>query len=431
MMAPSPRFDNDDEAAQHWLMVLRDGDAAQKCQAREQLAAIFERRGMFEEATDLLVSNIRDGVRNADVFRWLARLYRAQGDEVTAMQAAAEAAKYMPPSVTVPEPAPTVRPMAQTLPAMPVPEPSPPPAAPVVGPPGACLACGYVNRNVRSTCARCHTPLSAGAVASTSSGVQPAERMSLTTTVGKPRPWYLSTAAIILASSLCIPPLALVFVWMRPWRETVKYAVSAPLLLWSIVWVIGVGGAMVRPSSPPSNSVASTASTSIAAQQPAVAPTVSKPEPTPRPPTAAPAPPTATLHPEPKPVALAKIGQRTESGGIALTVNGVQRNSNAGQFLRAKPGRTYVIADVTIESVTRDNAPYNPLYFKVKDSEGMEYDAGLFGPDNSLKSGELTKGDKSRGSVAFDVPSDAKGLVLSYQPIVIFGGYQTIRIQLE
>src|SRR5215207_4416517 len=95
MSAPAPRFANDDEAAQHWLRLLRDGGPDQKIQAREQLAAIFERRGLFEEATELLISNVHDGVRSSDIFRWLARLYRNQGQEVLAMQAAAEAAKYM------------------------------------------------------------------------------------------------------------------------------------------------------------------------------------------------------------------------------------------------------------------------------------------------------------------------------------------------
>lgn len=97
MTAPVPRFSSDDEAAQHWLMLLRDGNPDQKIQAREQLATIFERRGMLEEATELLISNIHDGVRSADIFRWLARLYRNQGQEVLAMQAAAEAAKYLDP----------------------------------------------------------------------------------------------------------------------------------------------------------------------------------------------------------------------------------------------------------------------------------------------------------------------------------------------
>jgi hypothetical protein len=102
-MTPSaPQFRSDDEAAEYWLIVLRDGDEGQRLTAREELATIFERRGMLEEATDLLISNIRDGVRHADIFRWLARLYRSQGQEVLALQAAAEAAKYMP-QTAIPE----------------------------------------------------------------------------------------------------------------------------------------------------------------------------------------------------------------------------------------------------------------------------------------------------------------------------------------
>ena len=98
MTLPARRFSNDDEAAQYWLGVLRNGSDTDRINAREQLADIFEQRGMFEEATELLISNIHDGVRTSDIFRWLARLYRAQGQEMLAMQSAAEAAKYLPPS---------------------------------------------------------------------------------------------------------------------------------------------------------------------------------------------------------------------------------------------------------------------------------------------------------------------------------------------
>jgi hypothetical protein len=145
MSAPVPRFANDDEAAQHWLTLLRSGTDEQEIQAREQLAAIFERRGMFEEATDLLVSNVRAGVQNADIFRWLARLYRAQGDEVTAMQAAAEAAKYLPPATPITEPVTAM--MAQA------------PYSHLPHQPGTCDECGYVNVQRRSICKRCRAPL--------------------------------------------------------------------------------------------------------------------------------------------------------------------------------------------------------------------------------------------------------------------------------
>lgn len=143
-------------------------------------------------------------------------------------------------------------------------------------------------------------------------------------------------------------------------------------------------------------------------------------------------PPTATAVPQPtKAPAIAKIGERVESSGIALTINGVSKAESMGQFLKAGDGKTYLIADVTVENAGRDKAPYNPLYFKVKDSDGYEYNAGMSIDDKALKSGELAGGEKARGTVAFTVPKAGKGFVVSYQPMVILGGYQTIRVALE
>lgn len=112
----------DDAAIQRWLTLLRDGTDAERIEARRQLAAVFEQRGMLDEAVDLLVANIRRGERHADIFRWLARLYRAQGDEDLAMQAAVEAAKHLPPLPVLPPPPP---------PPPPVQWPAPAPASPV------------------------------------------------------------------------------------------------------------------------------------------------------------------------------------------------------------------------------------------------------------------------------------------------------------
>jgi hypothetical protein len=310
---------------------------------------------MYEEAADLLGANVRDGVRNADIFRWLARLYRAQGDEVTAMQAAAEAAKYMrqteSPSVIA---APIVAPRAQrAAPPLPAPDHVAPPLP------------------------------------------SPKKKSSTMKTLA------IGCAAVVLG--ICaigaIGSLA-----RSGSSQSISQPTAAPQLAAQPTTVPQAPAAAAKPAAP-----AAVPATSAPAAPPA----------------------TATSRPEPKPATLPKVGERVESGGIAITVLNTKRTDSAGQFMKAKPGRTFLIAEVTIESVTRDNAPYNPLYFKVKDSEGQEYDAGLIGPDNGLKSGELPRGDRVRGAVSFDVPSEAKGLVMSYQPIVIFGGYQTIRIQLE
>lgn len=194
------------------------------------------------------------------------------------------------------------------------------------------------------------------------------------------------------------------------------------------VIAIAVIGLMVSGGS----KATATATPTVTAQKPAeskpAASNSTAAAPAAKPAEAAPAKPAAKA--EAKASTLGKIGDRVESGGVALTVVGVDRTDSMGQFFKAKPGRTYAVVEVVLETTGRDKAPYNPMYFKVKDSEGVEYTAGLAGGDDSLKAGELEQGDKVRGTVAFDVPADAKGLTLSYQPIVIFGGYQTIRVAL-
>jgi hypothetical protein len=137
MTTPAGRADaDDDDLIQQWLDDLRDGTEPERIQARRGLAHVFERRAMYEEAADLLVSNVRAGACDADIFRWLARLYRAQGLEVLAMQAAAEAAKYLTPTT---ESIATTQPLAAPAPALAL-------------PPGACPTCGYVvSPHVRMT----------------------------------------------------------------------------------------------------------------------------------------------------------------------------------------------------------------------------------------------------------------------------------------
>ncbi len=91
MTAPVPMFTNDDEAAQHWLGLLRDGARVQKVEARIHLATIFERRGMLDEAVELLETNVASGVRRAEVYDWLHRLYRSQGNGFLSLKAYGEA----------------------------------------------------------------------------------------------------------------------------------------------------------------------------------------------------------------------------------------------------------------------------------------------------------------------------------------------------
>lgn len=128
--------------------------------------------------------------------------------------------------------------------------------------------------------------------------------------------------------------------------------------------------------------------------------------------------------------AVAKVGDRVELNGMALTVVKVDRAAELGQFQKAKDGNEFVIAEIMIENVDKDKAPYNPLYFKAKDSEGFEVNAEIIAGEQSLKSGDLAKGEKVRGNVAFEVKKGTKGLVLQYKPLV-FGQSDEIKVNLD
>lgn len=187
-----------------------------------------------------------------------------------------------------------------------------------------------------------------------------------------------------------------------------------------LVVVCAALGAVMGPQTPSSTQpVAVVADPTEASAAPPAAPEAPA-VPTDVPPTTAPEPPAAGV-----------VGEPREAGGVQLTVTAVTRAPELGQFQKAEDGNEYVLAEVIIATIGRDAAPYNPFYFKVKDADGYEYTVALNTGDRALKSGELSQGDTVRGIVAFEVPIGATGLILSYEPIVIAGGYDPIRIALD
>lgn len=126
------------------------------------------------------------------------------------------------------------------------------------------------------------------------------------------------------------------------------------------------------------------------------------------------------------------IRERVSSAGVELVVYEAKRSNVGGPYMKADKGYTYLLVDVIIKNANRDEqTPYNLLYFKMKDSDGFEYSASISTGKGVLTHGELSKGEEVRGVLAFEIPEKAKGLTLSYKPMVIFGGYETIRINLE
>jgi hypothetical protein len=100
----APELRNEDEAAQYYLSTLREGSRAEKIAARAGLAAIFSRRGLYEEAAELYELNIRAGVRTPELFQQLSGVYRELGDNESARAALSEARRLASGAALAPAP---------------------------------------------------------------------------------------------------------------------------------------------------------------------------------------------------------------------------------------------------------------------------------------------------------------------------------------
>lgn len=75
--------------------------------------------------------------------------------------------------------------------------------------------------------------------------------------------------------------------------------------------------------------------------------------------------------------------------------------ASAQSFAPAAVNGGFLVLDVLWETEAGVTSS-NPLYFNAKDSEGRKGDTYVFA-DNMLGSGDVQVGDKSRGTVAFDI----------------------------
>lgn len=101
-------------------------------------------------------------------------------------------------------------------------------------------------------------------------------------------------------------------------------------------------------------------------------------------------------------------------------------------FLRSSSNTSLWLIGVRIDNIAKSKSiPYNPLYFTLKDASGFEYDTTIYPGTRGLGSGELQTDESVSGYIVFEVPDDAKDLVLTYKPLVIGGDYKQLRIPIS
>ena len=108
-------------------------------------------------------------------------------------------------------------------------------------------------------------------------------------------------------------------------------------------------------------------------------------------------------------------GEEAILGKGAITVTKVEK-SQGSEWDKPKSGKEFVIVYLTIENKGNDNLSYNPLYFKMQNSQGQQESMTFttVDQDTSLQSGELIPGGKVSGTITFEQPKGDTGLILIY-----------------
>lgn len=112
------------------------------------------------------------------------------------------------------------------------------------------------------------------------------------------------------------------------------------------------------------------------------------------------------------PANVGKVGDTVTLKSYSISLHAKQDPATA--TIPAPSGQRLVAFDLTITALA-DNVAYNPLYGKLKLADNTEVNSTLFGPDPSLKSGTLAKGESARGWLTFALPAAGQPATLSYQ----------------
>lgn len=102
-------------------------------------------------------------------------------------------------------------------------------------------------------------------------------------------------------------------------------------------------------------------------------------------------------------------------GNGAITVTNVKR-SQGNEWSKPKSGNEFVIITVNIENKGKEKLDYNPLYFKLQNSQGQQEGMTFttIDQDTELSSGELIPGGKVSGTITFETAKGDNNLALIY-----------------
>lgn len=117
------------------------------------------------------------------------------------------------------------------------------------------------------------------------------------------------------------------------------------------------------------------------------------------------------------------VGETAKINDLEMTLTKVEKSSGS-DYDKPKDGHEFVIVTVKLHNTGSGTISYNPLYFKMQNSQGQINDEtfSVVDQNTALQSGDLAPGGTVSGSVVFEEPKDDGNLVLKYQDDILSNG---------
>jgi hypothetical protein len=114
------------------------------------------------------------------------------------------------------------------------------------------------------------------------------------------------------------------------------------------------------------------------------------------------------------------VGDSVEVRGIRATLNGVRTlpTTDLDQPIES-PDNLFIATDLTFENTSDETVAVSSLLeFVLKDEDGYSASQTIHTEQRQLAEGDIAPGQKSSGDIVYEVPPEAEGLQLDYNPFL-------------
>lgn len=102
--------------------------------------------------------------------------------------------------------------------------------------------------------------------------------------------------------------------------------------------------------------------------------------------------------------------------GVKMIITKTTKKTAIDEFEKAGSGKTYLIADVTLENVSDETKPYNVFDFRIQTQGGQVLDGAFATVEKPLNSGDLVVGGRISGQIIFEVPAEKGSQYIIWKP---------------